>query len=521
MIDFSQWACAVSTATNRSLAGATIALKGGDSASRAAARSALQQWGMIEVEESPDFVCDLEVSTEQDSGKPAISHDFLMASTQSDFNLRQSDGAHSIAHARQQMPVTRALVSDLASSGALKGLSLGVCLVLEPKTAVFLEELAQAGARVGIYSDAESSDPRVIEELRAQGILVGIGDSGDGGQRREVALGMLDALKPDLIIDDGASFARLALMERAELASKLIGVAEETTSGVRAFDAMEREGDLAFPVVAVNDSVLKTGFDNAHGTGETCVTTLQDLLGADVFAGKSVAVVGYGPVGQGFVRRIRALGASVTICDIDPVACLRAIFDGFPTADSSEIFPRADMVISATGVRHTVTLSDLQSLKSGAVVGVIGGIANEIALDDLPGFTYDPTAAVRDITLSGGKHITLVSDGDGVNYTSGNGNPIDIMDLSFAVQTEALRYLLNNRGKLPSAVHRLRHDSDAHIASVAVRQRGFGMRSPEDSSSYDWRLTRFEDEAAHRHGIVRNAPEQPGNQMSTDSEERA
>jgi adenosylhomocysteinase len=252
-------------------------------------------------------------------------------------------------------------------------------------------------------------------------------------------------------------------------------------------------------VIAVNDSALKTNFDNAHGTGETCVTSMLDILGASAFDGAAVAVVGYGPVGAGFARRIRALGARVTICDIDPVACLRAVFDGFETAALSAVAGESDMVISATGVRHTITLDTLQHMDSGAFVGVIGGISNEIALDDIPGFTR-AESPLRELEVPDGPTLRLLSDGDGVNYTAGNGNPIDVMDLSFGVQTMAVRYLLEHDGrkhggKLPHRLLRLGADADAHIASVALAARGQSVTAAS-STEYDWRLSRFEDEIA-------------------------
>ena len=250
-------------------------------------------------------------------------------------------------------------------------------------------------------------------------------------------------------------------------------------------------GALTYPVVAVNDSVLKTGFDNAHGTGETCVTTMQRILGEHAFDGKNVTVIGYGPVGQGFARRIRALGAEVTICDIDPVASLKAVFDGFAAQDIDEALPCADMVVSATGVRHTVTLEHMRAMHEGAALAVIGGIANEIALDEVSDFTPQVNRDTVQLNVPNGPTLTLIADGDGVNYTVGGGNPIEIMDLSFAVQASAVAYLLEHRGTLDHTLIRLDAATDQRIAASALKARGYRASHAVEDNGYNWRLTRF------------------------------
>lgn len=469
MDTFAQWCERYSTATNQSLAGSRYQLSPSQDSQWTAQAAA---WGIIDDLAAPPL-----------GQKP-------------DFDLTHASGEEAIAHARAHMPVLSALMDNAARTGIFKGVSIAVSIVLEPKTSVFLEELVRAGAHVGVYAGGESTDPRVIDPLRNQGVAVAADVTWSPTQRTQAALEILDELTPDIIVDDGASFARLALLKRPHLIPHLIGVAEETTSGVRAFAAMERDEALPFPVIAVNDSPLKTGFDNAHGTGETCVTSTQHILGADCFDGTAVTVVGYGPVGRGFAVRIRALGARVTIVDSAPVAALRAVFDGFMTSSLKEATAHADMVISATGVRHTLDLATLQTLREKTIVGVIGGIANEIALDELPNFVHHPKEAVQMLPIPNGPTLRLLADGDGVNYTVGNGNPIDIMDLSFAVQTQAITHLLTNRGKLSHSVMCLPVESDHHIATLALQSRGFSIADPTATATagYDWRLTRFSDD---------------------------
>lgn len=481
---FATWAEHYSQKTNRSLAGSRLHVD--DGALEAGERLIAQDWGMV-VSSAPQDA--------GDAGAQAVIDATIPVEDVAD--ARELSGEQAVDFAQRHMPVLDALMRDARERVDFTGISIAVCLILEPKTAVLLRQLKAAGAKVGAYCGAEANDERVAEQLRSEGIAVAFDPDWTPAQAHQGALDLLDELKPNIIIDDGASFARLAAMERPELMANIIGVAEETTSGVRAFQAMQDAGALSFPVIAVNDSMLKTGFDNAHGTGETCVTTMQQILGADAFSGARVTVVGYGPVGRGFARRVRALGADVTICDTDPVAALQAVFDGFRALDIDQAIRTADMVVSATGVRHTITLQHMRAMRPQAVLSVIGGIANEIALDDVPGFHAENKREIRNLAVPDGPTIRLISEGDGVNYTVGGGNPIEIMDLSFAVQASAVTHLLEHRGTLPDGLQRLGRDVDRHIADIALRVRGYQASHAVTDNGYDWTLTRFaEDEAA-------------------------
>lgn len=493
---FGEWAAVVSQRTNRSLAGRRITLPPATRHDADAAdsgrvwrqfRSEAAQWGMIASD------ADVHAAHSPDACTPAGGDaplDPRCPVTQL-FDSRHAAGVAAMDYAQEHMPVTAALLKTLTGETDLDGVRIAVCLILEPKTAVLLRLLQAAGATVGVYCEPESTDQRVADQLRREGIMVQADAGWTAEQAHQGALRLLDEIRPQIIIDDGASFARLAALERPQLLDDLVGVSEETTSGVRAFEAMRDAGALTFPVIAVNDSILKTGFDNAHGTGETCVTTMQDILGARAFDGARVTVVGYGPVGRGFAMRIRALGAQVTICDTNPVAALRAVFDGFAATDIDEALPQSDIVVSATGVRHTIALEHLRRMRQGAALAVIGGIANEIALDDIPDFHGEPGTRIRDLAVPEGPVIRLLAEGDGVNYTAGGGNPIEIMDLSFAVQVSAVDYLWRTRGTLAPGLHRLNADADRRIAAMALSVRGFRASHAVADNGYDWTLTRF------------------------------
>ena len=468
---FASWAQYVSSHTNRSLAGSVLPSQ---IFTTEESRLAAHNWGII--------------LSDHASHQVSQANNLTSDLVHPDYDVRALSGKEAMDYAQAHMPVSAGLLDLLQSQGLnLHGVRIAACLILEPKTAVLLRLLKKAGAQVGVYCGPSSTDQRVADQLKAEGIIVEADSQWTNEEAHEAALRLLDELHPDVIIDDGASFARLAALERPELIANLRGVAEETTSGVRAFQAMQDAHALTFPVIAVNDSQLKTGFDNSHGTGETCVTTLQTLLGSDCFAGQNVTVVGYGPVGRGFAMRARALGAHVSVCDVDPVAALKAAFDGFAAVEISSVLPTTDMLVSATGVRHTVTVEHLQAMKNNAIVTVIGGIANEIALDDL-GFTLTHRP-VEQLKISTTQTLRLISDGDGVNYTAGGGNPIEIMDLSFAVQLSAVHALLTS--SFTPGLHRLPGEADQKIARIALASRGFSASSAVKDNGYNWTLTRF------------------------------
>lgn len=495
---FDDWACRLSQRTNRSLAGSRLALPQ-DLRDSDFARQA-RQWGMVVTDQQQAGQAD---RTNGGTGSDAALPGFDAASAADSPDATALEGEEAIVHAAVHMPVTRTLLARFAQEEpGLRHARIATSLVLEPKTSVFLEALADTGARVGVFCEGNAVDPRVIEPLRRRGVLVEADPSWDTEQSREAALRLLDDLDPTLVVDDGASFARLMSMERPQMAARVVGVAEETTSGVRAFRKMEAAGALSYPVIAVNDSALKTGFDNAHGTGETCVTTMQRLLGPDWFDGKKVAVVGYGPVGRGFALRIRALGARVTICDASSVAALRAVFEGFPARDLADVLGSSDMVVSATGERHTLDLPALRKMADGTVVAVIGGILNEIALDEVPGFRPKEGEGMRVLHVSDGPDVRLLASGDGVNYTVGGGNPIEVMDLSFAVQASAVAYLLaadrraaQGQDPLPHKVLHLGAESDERIARIALEARGWKTSPKAADTGSLWTTTRFTDRA--------------------------
>ncbi|HEY3545676.1 MAG TPA: adenosylhomocysteinase [Propionicimonas sp.] len=391
--------------------------------------------------------------------------DLFAALTASYLGEPRDGAAERIAWARQHMPVVEALGQRLAGSGLLAGRRVGICLVLEPKTAVLARVLAEAGAEVSLYAHPEETDAAVAAELRDGGIPVfgGLDDSEDGEQERFLAQRL------HVLIDDGSRLIR-RLIATPGAASELIGAAEETTSGLR---PLRELAELPFPVIAVNDARTKSLFDNAHGTGQSCLLTILDLLDPEHVGWglhrRTVAVAGFGPVGEGFARNVRALGGAVLVADPDPVAELRARFAGYRTGPLEELVAEADLIVSASGYPHTITAAALEAARPGAAVAVAGGVVDEVdwrlVLD--AGGTFDPVREhVEDLRLASGNSVRLLDRGGCINCTAGEGNPIEIMDLSFAVQFAAVELLLT--GHLSPGLHAVPAAADELIARLAL-----------------------------------------------------
>lgn len=404
-----------------------------------------------------------------------------------------ADAAARIAWARRFMPVSAQLADDLGRDEGLYGLRIAISMVLEPKTAVLALLLRDAGAVVDVYAHADETDDAVAGALRREGLDV-FADSAAGlAEQRDLALALLDR-RPDLLLDDGSHVIRLAHALRPALLGTMIGAAEETTSGLRPLRVMAERGDLRLPIVAVNDARTKTFFDNRYGTGQSCVFAILDLLETAPKrirkhggTGRRAVVAGFGPVGEGVAQALTAAGLVVTVSERDAVRSLQASFAGYDTAPLLDAVRTAELVVSATGVRDTISLAVLENAADGAVVAVAGGVDQEVAIDDAVRAgarreTVEPK--IERLTIPGDdeRHVVLLDDGGCINITAGEGNPIEIMDLSFAVQLEAIRTLLDGTGRLGPGLHPVRLEADELIARAALAARGLeaGARGDDE-----------------------------------------
>ncbi len=385
----------------------------------------------------------------------------------------ETAAADRIAWARRFMPASEGMAARLREGDTVRGVRIGVSMVLEPKTAVLALLLHGAGAEVSVFSHPDETDDEVAAALRDAGLRVYAQSDAGPAEHRALAIAFLEG-RPTLLVDDGSHVIRLAHETAPHLLDGMLGAAEETTSGLRPLRAMAAEGRLRIPVVAVNDARSKTLFDNRYGTGQSCLFTILGLTGLDL-DGATAVVAGYGHVGEGVARHARALGATVVIAEPDPVRALAATYDGFRVSRLIDAVASADVVVSATGVRDTVSLDVLRACAPSAVVAVAGGVPQEVAVDDAlaVGAATESVGWKRErLAFPEGASVELLDDGGCINVTAGEGNPIEVMDLSFAVQLSAIRYLIESVGTLAPGVHPLPPHADDAVAAQALAAAG-------------------------------------------------
>ena len=391
-------------------------------------------------------------------------------------------GERKIAWAETWMPVLRLVRDRLRADGAVEGRRIAVILPVEPKTAYLAAMLAEVGADVAVAFQGSMVHDDVAAGLAARGVAV----FARRGSSREDELRFFEevlARRPEVVIDDRADVIRLAHTTHPEVLETLVGASEETTSGVVALRAMEADGTLRVPCIAANDARCKYLFDNRYGSGQSTVSAVMDSTNLLV-AGKRFVLVGYGWVGKGIARRARGLNARVVVCEVDPFAALEAHHDGFEVLPVREACREADIVMTATGVRGSLPPDAVDELRDGALLANAGGIDDEfdvVALRERALETREVRPGVEELLLEEGRSVFVVGGGVVVNLSAGEGHPVEIMDLTFAVQALSARYLLEHAASMAPGVHPLPPEIDDEIARMKLEALGLRIDSLTDA----------------------------------------
>ena len=283
--------------------------------------------------------------------------------------------------------------------------------------------------------------------------------------------------KPHLTIDDGADLVALLHSERRELLETTLGGMEETTTGVIRLKALDAEGKLAYPIIAVNDSMTKHMFDNRYGTGQS---TLDGIIRATnvLITGKSVVTIGYGWCGRGFADRARGLGAHTIVCEVDPVRALEAVMDGHRVMAMEEAAKIGDIFLTVTGGMSAIDKQHFEAMKDTAIVANSGHFNVEINIDGLREMSESRRQVrpfVEEHTLEDGRRIYLLAEGRLVNLAAAEGHPPSVMDMSFANQALASEYIAANHQSLGPGVHTLPKEIDVEIASLKLNSMGMSF----------------------------------------------
>lgn len=399
-----------------------------------------------------------------------------MTDTKLNYEIKNIDlapeGKNQIEWANRDMPVLRQIRERFAKEKPLQGIRIAACAHVTKETANLAITLKEGGAdAVLIASNPLSTQDGVAASLvKDYGIPVYALKGEDSATYNKHVRIALDH-KPQIIIDDGSDVVATLLQERPDQIKDIIGTTEETTTGIVRLKAMEKDGKLGFPSIAVNDSQTKHFFDNRYGTGQS---TLDGVIRATniLLAGKTVVVVGYGWCGKGTAMRSRGLGANVVVTEINPVKAIEAVMDGFRVMPMNEAAKIGDIFITVTGNRHVIDLKHFELMKDGAIVCNSGHFDLELNLEALNTITNSKKQIrpfLEEYHLNNGKAVIVLGEGRLINLAAAEGHPASVMDMSFANQALGVEYLVLNKGKLENKVHVLSEDVDMEIASLKLK----------------------------------------------------
>ena len=380
-----------------------------------------------------------------------------------------SKGELLIEWASMHMPVLNKIKERFEKEKPLESLTIGACLHVTKETAVLVTTLQAGGAKVALCgSNPLSTQDEVAAALAKRGIHV-YAWRGETTDEYYWCIDQVIAYKPKITMDDGADLVSTIHAEKPEFLSEIKGGTEETTTGVQRLRAMEKTGDLKYPIIAVNDAYTKFLFDNRYGTGQS---TIDGILRATniLLAGKNFVVCGYGWCGRGLALRAKGMGANVIITEVNPLKALEAVMDGFrvmPLTQASEI---GDIFVTTTGNINVIRKEHMLKMKNGAILANSGHFNVEINLKDLENLAETKRKIrpnLEEFTLSNGRKIYLLSEGRLVNLASAEGHPSEVMDMSFSNQALCVEYLAKNE-KMPPKVYKVPKEIDEKVAKLKL-----------------------------------------------------
>lgn len=375
-------------------------------------------------------------------------------------------GRQKIEWVKNNMPILNGLEEQLSREKPFRGVRVSLSVHLEAKTAYLCEVLAAGGADMSVTgSNVLSTQDDVAAALAATGMKV-FAYHGATAEEYNRHIEMTLENKPNIIIDDGGDLVGLIHSTRPDLGEEVWGGCEETTTGVIRLKAMEREGILKFPMVAVNDAQCKHLFDNRYGTGQSVWDSIMRNTNL-IIAGKTVVVAGYGWCSKGIAMRAASLGAKVIVTEIDPVKAIEARMDGYDVMTMKQAAPHGDIFVSATGCEHVITMEHMLSMKDRAILTNAGHFNVEVDMEGLEKAAVEKKETRRNVMgykLENGKWVNVIGEGRLVNIAAADGHPAEIMDMSFAVQCLSALYILNNRGKLENKVIDVSEEIDDLVA---------------------------------------------------------
>lgn len=382
-------------------------------------------------------------------------------------------GRGRIEWARRHMPVLQSIKKRYEKEKPLQDIKITACLHVTVETANLIYALRAGGADIALTaSNPLSTQDDVAAALAEDGIKV---YAFKGESEKEYYECLEEALKirPNITLDDGADAITLVHEKRKELLKDIRGGCEETTTGVLRLRAMAAEGALRYPVIAVNDAETKMMFDNRYGTGQS---TIHGIMNATnfLFAGKTVVIAGYGWCGRGVAARAKGLGANVVIVEVEPRKALEAAMDGYRVMPMKEAARIGDLFITVTGNISAIRREHFEVMNDQAILANSGHFNVEIDIPELASLAASVKKIKEDVTeyMINGKRIYLLAEGRLINLAAAYGHPPEVMDMSFANQALAVRYILEKGSTLENHVYKVPPEIDSMVAALKLEAMG-------------------------------------------------
>ena len=398
------------------------------------------------------------------------------------------EGVRRIQWADRQMPVLASIRERFEREQPLAGHRVSACLHVTTETANLMRTLKAGGADVVLcasnpLSTQDDVAAALVDEYDIAVFAIKGEDNDTYYQHIEAAVDH----KPHLTMDDGADVIGVLHSHRREQLGEIIAGTEETTTGVIRLKAMEADGALSFPVIAVNEAKTKHLFDNRYGTGQS---TIDGIIRATnvLLAGKRFVVSGYGWVGRGVAMRARGMGAHVIVTEVDPMRALEALMDGYEVLPITAAAKIGDIFCTATGDKHVIAREHVELMKDGAILANTGHFNVEIdipAIRSLAAETREARQFVEEFTMADGRRIYLLADGRLVNISAAEGHPAIVMDMSFANQSLSAEYAVQHAGTLERKVYAVPQEIDEEIARLKLETMGIDIdRLTEEQAKY-------------------------------------
>ncbi len=382
-----------------------------------------------------------------------------------DISLYES-GQQKINWVKAHMPVLRSIEKDFSESRPFADLKVALSIHLEAKTAYLCTVLAAGGAEMYVTgSNPLSTQDDVAAALAHNGLNVFAWYDATSEEYKDHLKCVIEA-GPDIIIDDGGDLVNLIHNEYPELLPNVLGGCEETTTGIIRLVSMHMEGELKFPMIAVNNAKCKYLFDNRYGTGQSVWDGINRTTNL-IVAGKTVVVAGYGWCGKGVAMRAKGLNAQVIVTEIDPIKAMEARMDGFSVMEMEEAAKYGDFFVTVTGCKDVITKKAFINMKDGAILCNAGHFNVEINLPELEELAVKITPQRKNImgyTLQDGRTISVIAEGRLVNLAAGDGHPAEIMDMSFSIQALCAEYIVKNGKSLTASVIDVPEEIDRKVA---------------------------------------------------------